>query len=144
MTYKNADELSNFIPDEEIVNLQLPFKREVDVKEFTVEDTSGMAFSLSPIHIGNWKSVQKEPLRFERGVNLVFRDVISVRTVGRGGFELFANFFTIRHSLLIALAKYTDYKNVKIRWERPGSSDKLRLLDNVNAYEIRAYITGED
>lgn len=137
----NLEQLSNFIPDTETVDLLKVKEKVIDPKEFTVEDTSGLAFALNPIYIGKRSSISKEPLTFEKDVNLVYRDVISIGTASRGGFELYANFFAIRDSLIKALCKYTNHDNVSIRWERPGLDNKFRLLDNVNAFEIRAYIT---
>lgn len=141
MSQDNINELSTFIPNTEFIDLEKFKEKVIDSKEFTVEQNTGDAFALNPVSISSRKSVPKEPLRFEDGVNLVFRDIISLGTVSRGGMPLFAEFFSIRESLIKALCKYTNYKSVVIRWERPGSKEKFILMENVNAYEVRAYIS---
>lgn len=137
---KLKEEIEKFIPEEEIVDLDYLFQYKLNIDSFNIEPSNGGPFFLNKTKCPEKIEIEKSNLKFEEGTNLIINHIFPI-SLFYDKLKCLSYFFTLRNEMLFALKKHTNYNSIKIIWKLPGKKNKLKLMDNVNAYELRAYIT---
>jgi len=140
MSERNVSEsntkLKGLVKTTETVDMSRVKKLEFTPEGITVEEGSA-AFALKT-QIDAFKDVEKSPISFDEGKNLVFRNFTSTKAASDFS-TLLSEFFIFRQSVLESVKKYTKDDSVQIEWLN-WNGDLVRPLENFGGYEMRAYV----